>query len=197
MSDDLKANLTSGKLWGRLVYMLLFSFFLYIASFVIVLLVCVQFLFALFTGMDNKKIRLLSNSVAVYIKDVLMFLSFNSEYKAFPFADWPDPQVCGDVDYAEFENEVETAVDDAVEKTQSSVSGHADSTSERDENVVQEAVQEKDESIEVGVEVDSPESETKQTDSSATDTNPTKDDKGKSAAKEEPRSVAEEDVKST
>lgn len=196
MSDDLKANLTSGKLWGRLVYMLLFSFFLYIASFVIVLLVCVQFLFALFTGMDNKKIRLLSNSVAVYIKDVLMFLSFNSEYKAFPFADWPDPQVCGDVDYAEFENEVETTVDDAVEMAQSPVAGHAESNSDSVEGVDKNAVQEKDELI-VGAEVESSESEAKQADSSAADTKHIEEEKVKLAAKEESKPVAEEDVKST
>lgn len=90
MDQQLKSNITSSKHWVRLVYMLLFAFFLYVASFVVGILVIVQFLFALITGSDNRKLRELGGSLTVYIKQVLLFLTFNSEYKAFPFADWPE-----------------------------------------------------------------------------------------------------------
>lgn len=89
MDQQLKSNLTSSKHWIRLVYMLLFAFFLYVASFVVGILVIVQFLFALVTGSDNRKLRELGGSLTVYIKEVLLFLTFNSEFKPFPFADWP------------------------------------------------------------------------------------------------------------
>lgn len=90
MDQQLKSNLTSSKHWIRLVYMLLFAFFLYVASFVVGILVIVQFLFALVTGSDNRKLRELGGSLTVYIKEVLLFLTFNSEFKPFPFADWPE-----------------------------------------------------------------------------------------------------------
>jgi hypothetical protein len=93
MGQQLKSNLTSPKHWVRLVYMLLFAFFLYVASFVVGILVIVQFLFALITGSDNRKLRELGGSLTVYIKQVLLFLTFNSEFKAFPFADWPESPV--------------------------------------------------------------------------------------------------------
>lgn len=91
MDQQLKSNITSSKHWVRLVYMLLFAFFLYVASFVVGVLVIVQFLFALITGSDNRKLRELGGSLTVYIKQMLLFLTFNSEFKAFPFADWPEP----------------------------------------------------------------------------------------------------------
>lgn len=91
MSEQLKTNITSSWLWVRFVYMLLFSFFLYIASFVVCVVVVVQFLFCLIGGTDNRQLRRFANSLAQYIKDGLMFLTFNSEYKPFPFADWPEP----------------------------------------------------------------------------------------------------------
>lgn len=93
MNEDLKSNLTSPKIWVRLLYMALFAFFLYLASFVIVALVVVQFFFTLLTGTDNRKVRGFSNSLTLYVKDVLLFLTFNSEFKAFPFSDWPAPEL--------------------------------------------------------------------------------------------------------
>lgn len=90
MDAQLKSNLTSPKHWVRLVYMVLFAFFLYIASIVMSVVVVVQFIFALFSGVDNPKLRAFGYSLTSYIQQALMFLSFNSEFKPFPFADWPD-----------------------------------------------------------------------------------------------------------
>lgn len=93
MDQQLKSNITSSKHWIRLVYMLLFSVFLYVASFVVGVLVMVQFVFALITGSDNKKLRELGSSLTTYIEQILRFLTFNSEAKPFPFADWPSPVI--------------------------------------------------------------------------------------------------------
>jgi hypothetical protein len=93
MDQQLKSNLTSSKHWIRLVYMLLFAVFLYVASFVVGVLVMVQFIFALITGSDNRKLRELGSSVTLYIQQILLFLTFNSDAKPFPFADWPEPLV--------------------------------------------------------------------------------------------------------
>lgn len=109
MDQQLKSNLTSSKHWIRLVYMLLFAFFLYVASFVVGILVIVQFLFALVTGSDNRKLRELGGSLTVYIKEVLLFLTFNSEFKPFPFADWPEAPVVTDEENIPAESPADTA----------------------------------------------------------------------------------------
>lgn len=96
-NHQLKNNLLSPTHWLRLIYMLLFAVFLQVASFVMWVLVAVQFIFALITGNDNRNLRHFGNSLTNYIHQALLFLTYNSEEKPFPFADWPqahekDPQ---------------------------------------------------------------------------------------------------------
>ncbi|WP_039913556.1 DUF4389 domain-containing protein [Cellvibrio mixtus] len=88
-NEQLKSNLTSGKHWLRLVFMLLFAAVLQLASLVMWVIVAVQFLFSLITGEDNQHLRRFGHSLSTYIYDVLKFLCYSSEEKPFPFADWP------------------------------------------------------------------------------------------------------------
>lgn len=88
-NEQFKSNLTSSKHWFRLVFMLLFAVVLYLAAMVVGVLVALQFLFSLITGADNHHLRKFGYSLSTYIYDVLKFLSYNSEEKPFPFADWP------------------------------------------------------------------------------------------------------------
>lgn len=90
MDEQLKSNLTSSKQWTRLVYMLLFGLFLNVASFVVTVLVILQFAYTLFAGSNHQKLRTWSYSLSKYIEQGLMFLTFNSENKPFPFAEWPE-----------------------------------------------------------------------------------------------------------
>lgn len=89
MDEQLKSNLTSSKHWVRFLYMILFAFFLYIASFFMIILVAVQFVFALLTGAENTKLRVFGRELTLYIHQTLMFLTYNTDFKPFPFADWP------------------------------------------------------------------------------------------------------------
>ncbi len=93
MDDQLKSNLTSGEHWTRLIYMLLSSVFLYIASLLGGVLVVAQFVFAIVTGAPNERLRALGWEISTYIHQVWQFLSYNSEDKAFPFSDWPQAPI--------------------------------------------------------------------------------------------------------
>ncbi|WP_049722003.1 DUF4389 domain-containing protein [Gilvimarinus polysaccharolyticus] len=90
-NEKIKSNITSPDHWIRLVFIILFAFILYVASFVVGVLVLVQFLFALITGNDNTKLRQLGDSLTQFIAQTLQFLTYNSDDKPFPFADWPTP----------------------------------------------------------------------------------------------------------
>ncbi len=89
-NEQLKSNLTSSKHWLRLIFMLLFAAVLQLASLVMWVLVAAQFLFSLISGEDNSQLRRFGASLSAYIFDVLKFLTYNSEEKPFPFADWPE-----------------------------------------------------------------------------------------------------------
>ncbi len=91
-SEELKGNLTSSKHWLRLLFMIMFAVILYVAAIVMSFLVVLQFLFSLITGRDNRNLRELGQSLAVYIHQTLRFLTYNSEQKPFPFDDWPSTE---------------------------------------------------------------------------------------------------------
>ena len=91
-NEQIKSNLTSGKHWLRLVFMLIFAAILQVASIVMWLLVIAQFVFSLVTGEDNKNLRTFGHGLSCYIFETLKFLTYASEDKPFPFADWPHVQ---------------------------------------------------------------------------------------------------------
>ena len=89
MNDDIKKHIKEQSTWVRGVYMLMFALFYSIAEFVLFGIVIVQFLLVLFTGSNNQKLLILGQSIATYIYQIVQFLTFNSEYQAFPFGEWP------------------------------------------------------------------------------------------------------------
>jgi len=88
-NEQIKSNLTSSKHWLRLVFMLVFAAVLQLASIVMWILVIAQFIFSLITGEDNTNLRKFGHSLSIYIFATLKFLTYASEEKPFPFADWP------------------------------------------------------------------------------------------------------------
>ena len=87
--QHIKSNITSSKHWLRLIFMLLFAAVLQVASIIMWILVIAQFIFSLLTGEDNIQLRRFGHALSIYIFDILKFLTYASEEKPFPFADWP------------------------------------------------------------------------------------------------------------
>ena len=93
MDEDLKHNLTAKQTWIRGVFILLFAFFLVIARVVTGAVVVIQFLFTVFTGKSNGNLRKLGASLSRYVYQCLLFLTYNSDTKPFPFEDWPESDI--------------------------------------------------------------------------------------------------------
>ena len=72
--------------------MVLFLLILGVVSYLIVALVVLQFFWALIAGEGNDKLRDFGSSVARFILQVLRFLTYNTDDKPFPFADWPESE---------------------------------------------------------------------------------------------------------
>jgi hypothetical protein len=87
--SDKKMSLLNANTWIRGAYMLLFGLLLVAGRLIISLVVVVQFLFVLFTGSDNDNLRNLGQGLGKWVYQTLIFLTFNSEKKPFPFDEWP------------------------------------------------------------------------------------------------------------
>lgn len=91
--EKIKKNLSEKSTWMRLLYMVLLTIAYAVAEFLLYALVIFQFLFKAFTGSLNEKIYNFSTSLTTYIKQILDYLTFESEERPFPFADWPQASV--------------------------------------------------------------------------------------------------------
>ena len=89
MSEELKANLTRVESWKRLLFMLLFAAIYAGANVLIGAVVVFQFGFVLVTNRCNSNLLDLGADLAEFVRQVLNYLTFNSEEKPFPFAAWP------------------------------------------------------------------------------------------------------------
>lgn len=77
------------RTWERLVYTLLFVVAFNLAEFVLWTIAAIQFLFKLATGDSNARLRDFGQGLGTFIYDVVLFLTFKSDRKPFPFAPWP------------------------------------------------------------------------------------------------------------
>ena len=129
MDDQLKSNLTSSEHWTRFIYMLLFAVFLYIASILAAVLVAAQFVFALITGSPNIRLREFGGETATYINQVWLFLTYNSEEKAYPFSDWPTQSL--ELNTAQAA-QVDTTASTPVEEVDASPAADYDASSDQE-----------------------------------------------------------------
>lgn len=87
--DELKENLKSQDTWLRLLFIIIYGVVLWALSIVLVIVVVFQFLSVLLMGETQKNLLKFGAGISVYVKQVVAYLTFNSEYKPFPFGDWP------------------------------------------------------------------------------------------------------------
>ncbi len=90
MSGNLKENVTRGSIWLRLVWMIVLGFAFNVAQVVTVAIVVFQFLSSLFTGKVNTNLTRFSGHLAHYFQQIVMFMTFVTEEKPFPFSAWTD-----------------------------------------------------------------------------------------------------------
>ena len=114
-----KAAFANTDTWVRFAYMVLFTVLLLAARLVISILVLVQFILVLFSGKDNQNLRNLGQGLGKWVYQTIMFLTFNTENKPFPFDEWPliDPSEGYQVRAAETADAAEfVEVDDAIDE---------------------------------------------------------------------------------
>ncbi|MCP4993093.1 MAG: DUF4389 domain-containing protein, partial [Gammaproteobacteria bacterium] len=89
MNDEMQDNLSDRETWIRLLYSLLFGTIYLMLKLVVLAVVLMQYGFVLFSGEKNQPLLHFGDQLSHYIFQILRFVTFNSETKPFPFADWP------------------------------------------------------------------------------------------------------------
>jgi hypothetical protein len=69
---------------------LLFTIIYGIAEIVVAAVVLFQLLSVLFNGSTNERLLNLGQNLSTYVYQILLFLTFNSDERPYPFGDWPD-----------------------------------------------------------------------------------------------------------
>ena len=115
-------SLTNVDTWIRLAYMVLFALLVMAARLVVSIVVVLQFALVLVFGKDNENLRNLGQGLGKWVYQAIMFLTFNSNDKPFPFDEWPilDPSegysvtATEEVEDVEFVDVEENVSDDDV-----------------------------------------------------------------------------------
>lgn len=89
MNQELRENLASRSMWTRGLYMLVYLLAVSVAGTVLSAVVLVQFGVALVTGHRNDALADFGGELSRYVYDLMLFLTFNSERRPFPFHDEP------------------------------------------------------------------------------------------------------------
>ena len=86
MNEINKDELLDIKKWQRFFFMVVYAAALNFVVGILIFLVCIQFLFYLFTSNTNSQLQSANNWLHGFFTDALNFLSFNTNTKPWPFA---------------------------------------------------------------------------------------------------------------
>jgi hypothetical protein len=90
---DSGIHVKKSSTWVRLAYMVFFGVLIAVGRIVLGIVVVGQFLMVLITGNDNDNLRNLGQGLAKWIYQGILFLTFNTDAKPFPFDEWPEVEL--------------------------------------------------------------------------------------------------------
>ena len=116
-------SLTNVNTWIRLAYMVLFALLVMAARLLVSIVVILQFALVLVFGRDNENLRNLGQGLGKWVYQAIMFLTFNSNDKPFPFDEWPGldpsegysvstPEEVEDVEFVDAESDLDVSDED-------------------------------------------------------------------------------------
>ena len=88
-------NVKAPDTWTRLVFMMLFLVIYGIAEIVLTAMVAFQVGSALLVRRPNERLLGLGRQISAFMYGILLFLTYNTEEKPYPFGDWPAPEPGG------------------------------------------------------------------------------------------------------
>ena len=88
ISETINQNVAKTNTWKRILFMLMFAVIVGFVRILLWAIVLFQVAGVLMTGETNPNAQHFGKSLSVYLYEILLFLTFNSETMPFPFSDW-------------------------------------------------------------------------------------------------------------
>lgn len=76
--------------WMRLVYMVIFSFVVYFAPYIIIGMAALQFLHISFLSKSSLPLKHISNAMCAFFYQTVLYMTYQSNKVPFPFSNFPD-----------------------------------------------------------------------------------------------------------
>jgi uncharacterized protein DUF4389 len=86
---DIKENAKNIDVWTRGLFILVFGVIFYFLFILIWLIVIFQFFMKLITTELNEQLLDFSDALNKYVSQILLYITFKSEERPFPFSPWP------------------------------------------------------------------------------------------------------------
>ena len=87
--EDVKNNQESKADLTRVLYVILYLIISRIISMILFVIVVGQFIYSWVIGKPNEKVLVFTKSLAEYTKQIVEYVSFNTDKKPWPSDDWP------------------------------------------------------------------------------------------------------------
>jgi hypothetical protein len=87
--DEIRENLTSGGTWMRAFFMVIYAIICYVVIHLLLVVIIFQFGIVLLSGKLNERLLPVAQSLTLYIYQILLYLTYNSDEKPFPLGEWP------------------------------------------------------------------------------------------------------------
>lgn len=86
---SMKENAKNVDTWIRGLFIVIFGFIFYFLYIIIGLVVIFQFITKVLTGGLNQNLLDFSSGMTRYVQQILLYITFHSEDRPFPFSPWP------------------------------------------------------------------------------------------------------------
>ncbi|MER0217196.1 MAG: DUF4389 domain-containing protein [Nitrosomonas sp.] len=90
MNEEIKQRIQKRENWQRGLFMFFFMFIYGFSNSLVIGILFFQFATLILTGKTNEFLLGFSQSLSIYIHQIINFLTFNSEQRPFPFSAWPN-----------------------------------------------------------------------------------------------------------
>jgi len=90
MNEEIKQRIQKRENWQRGLFMFFFMFIYGFSNSLVIGILFFQFATLILTGKTNEFLLGFSQSLSIYIHQIINFLTFNSEERPFPFNTWPN-----------------------------------------------------------------------------------------------------------
>jgi len=90
MKEEIKQRLQKNETWQRILYMIFFIIVYGFSKVLIFAVMLFQFITIVLTGKTNEQLLKFSQSLSTFIYQIMIFLTFVSEQRPFPFNAWPN-----------------------------------------------------------------------------------------------------------